>query len=246
MQEYAANFEPPGRLSTLMELRAPLDWASLLYRAPQLAAAPRGDGRPLMLIPGYGADERSMRPLGRYLTYLGYDVYDWAQGRNRGDVENDIRRVGNRTREIHDALGNAPVTLIGWSLGGVSARETARLFERYVREVITMGTPIIGGPKYTTVGRRFAEMSNLDLDEFEKVVHARNSIGIKQPVTSIYSKTDGVVAWQASIDTYNRQARNIEVSSSHFGLGANGEVWYLIAKILAAGAKKNDSTATAR
>ncbi len=246
MQEYVVNFEPPGRLSTLLELRAPLDWASLLYRAPQLATAPRGDGRPVMLIPGYGADERSMRPLGRYLNYLGYDVYDWAQGRNRGDVENDIRRVGKRTREIHDALGNAAVTLIGWSLGGVSAREAARLFEPYVREVITMGTPIIGGPKYTTVGRRFAEMSNLNLDEFEKEVHARNSIGIKQPVTSIYSKADGVVAWQASIDTYNRQARNIEVSSSHFGLGANGEVWYLIAKILAAGSKKNDSTGTAR
>ena len=233
MQEPISSYGPPSRLATLMELRAPLDWASLLYRAPQLAAAPKGDGRPVMLIPGYGTDERSMRPLGHYLEYLGYDVYDWAQGRNRGDVENDIQRVGQRTREIHDALGNAPVTLIGWSLGGVSAREAARLFEPYVREVITMGTPIVGGPKYTTVGRRFAEMANLDLDEFEKEVHARNSIGIKQPVTSIYSKSDGVVAWQASIDTYNKQARNIEVNSSHFGLGANGKVWYLIADLLA-------------
>lgn len=233
MQDYVVNFEPPGRLATLMELRAPLDWASLIYRAPLLALAPKGDGRPVMLIPGYGTDERSMRPLGRYLEYLGYDVYDWAQGRNRGDVENDIQRVGKRTREIHDALGNAPVTLIGWSLGGVSAREVARLFEPYVREVITMGTPIIGGPKYTTVGRRFAEMANLNLDEFEKEVHARNSIGIRQPVTSIYSKADGVVSWQASIDTYNKQARNIEVNSSHFGLGANGKVWHLIANLLA-------------
>ena len=233
MQEYSANYEAPSRLAILMELRAPLDWASLLYRAPQLASAPKGDGRPVMLIPGYGTDERSMRPLGYYLEYLGYDVYDWAQGRNRGDVENDIQRVGKRTREIHDALGNAPVTLIGWSLGGVSAREAARLFEPYVGGVITLGTPIVGGPKYTTVGRRFAEMANLDLDEFEKEVHARNSIGIKQPVASIYSKSDGVVAWQASIDTYNKQARNIEVNSSHFGLGANGKVWYLIAKLLA-------------
>jgi pimeloyl-ACP methyl ester carboxylesterase len=245
MQDYVANFEPPGRLATLLELRAPLDWASLLYRAPQLASAPRGDGRPVMLIPGYGTDERSMRPLGRYLEYLGYNVYDWAQGQNRGDVENDIQRVGKRTREIYDTLGNAPVTLIGWSLGGVSAREVARLFEPYVREVITMGTPIIGGPKYTTVGRRFAEMSNLDLDEFEKEVHARNSIGIRQPVTSIYSKSDGVVAWQASIDTYNKQARNIEVNSSHFGLGANGKVWHLIASLLADNLKNHDSEGTA-
>ncbi len=233
MQNYVANFDPPGWLATLLELRAPLDWASLFYRAPQLALAPKGDGRPVMLIPGYGTDERSMRPLGHYLEFLGYDVYDWAQGRNRGDVEKDIQRVGKRTQELHDARGNEPVTLIGWSLGGVSAREAARLFEPYVREVITLGTPIIGGPKYTSVGRRFAEMANLDLDAFEMEVHERNSIGIKQPVTSIYSKSDGVVSWRASIDSYNQQARNIEVNSSHFGLGANGKVWRLIADVLA-------------
>ena len=238
MQDYVIDFEPPGRLATLLELRAPLDWASLLYRAPQLALAPKGDGRPVMLIPGYGTDERSMRPLGHYLEFLGYDVYDWAQGRNRGDVENDIQRVGKRTSAIHDACGSVPVTLIGWSLGGVSAREAARLFEPYVREVITLGTPIIGGPKYTSVGRRFAEMANLDLDAFELEVHQRNTIGIKQPVTSIYSKTDGVVSWRASVDSYNPQAKNIEVNSSHFGLGANGKVWHLIANVLA------DSTAS--
>ncbi len=233
MQEQIPRAAPPSRLATLLEIRAPLDWASLLFRAPQLASAPKGDGRPVMLIPGYGTDEASMRPLGRYLEYLGYDVYDWAQGRNRGDVENDIRRVGKRAQEIHDARDGEPVTLIGWSLGGVSAREAARLFEPYVREVITLGTPIIGGPKYTSVANRFAESAQLDLDAFEREVHERNSVGIRQPVTSIYSKADGIVGWQASIDTYNKQAKNIQVNSSHFGLGANGKVWQLIANLLA-------------
>ena len=238
MKEQIPRAAPPSRLATFLELRAPLDWASLVFRAPQLASAPKGDGRPVMLIPGYGTDEASMRPLGRYLEYLGYDVYDWAQGRNRGDVENDIRRVGKRAQEIHDARDGEPVTLIGWSLGGVSAREAARLFEPYVREVITLGTPIIGGPKYTSVANRFAESAKLDLDAFEREVHERNSVGIKQPVTSIYSKADGIVGWQASIDTYNKQANNIQVNSSHFGLGANGKVWQLIAKLLA-----NEATA---
>lgn len=234
MQEHRPVCEPPSRLSTLLEVRAPLDWASLLYRAPQLMAAPKGDGRPVMLIPGYGTDESSMRPLGRYLSYLEYDVYDWAQGRNRGDVEGDILRVGERAKTIHGARDGSAVTLIGWSLGGVAAREAARLFEPYVREVITLGTPIVGGPKYTSAARRFARTAKFDLDEFEKEVHERNSIGIRQPVTSIYSKSDGVVGWRASVDTYNRQARNIEVNSSHFGLGANGKVWELIANLLAA------------
>ena len=222
----------PGRLATLLELRAPLDWATIPLRAPQLLLAPRGDGRPVMLLPGYGTDEASMRPLGWYLGYLGYDVYEWGLGRNRGDVEGYIKLIGERVADVHDQLDEQPLTLIGWSLGGVIARETARLSEPYVREVITLGTPIIGGPKYTVTGPRFARSANLDLDEFEKEVHARNSIGIKQPVTSIYSKLDGVVGWQASVDIYNEQARNIQVNSSHFGIGANGRVWRLIADIL--------------
>ena len=235
MQSELPIAQPPSRLATWLELRAPLDWASVLLRAPQLALAPRGDGRPVLLIPGYRTDERAMRPLGRYLEFLGYDVYDWDQGRNKGDVDGDIQRVGERVMRIYQQLDGEPVTLIGWSLGGVVARETARLFERCVREVITLGTPIIGGPKYTAVASRFARIAKLDLDEFEKEVHERNSIGIRQPVTSIYSRADGVVGWRASIDTYNEQARNIRVNSSHFGLGANGKVWHLIARLLATG-----------
>lgn len=216
-----------------MEARAPLDWATVLLRAPQLWLAPRGDGRTVMLIPGYRADESSLRPLGSYLRHLGYNVFDWSFGRNKGDVEGDIQRVGERCRQLFDSLDSVPVTLIGWSLGGVAAREAARLFAPYVRQVITMGTPIIGGPKYTAVAGRFARKAWLDLDRFEMEVHERNLIGIRQPVASIYSKTDGIVGWRASVDVYNPQARNIQVNSSHFGMGINAQVWKHIAGLLA-------------
>jgi hypothetical protein len=232
----------PSRLATFMELRAPLDWATLLVRAPQLMRAPRGDGRPVMLLPGYGTDEAAMRPLGKYLVYLGYDVYDWGLGRNRGRVDSYTQSIGARTRQLHDDLGGVPLTLIGWSLGGVIARETARLFPTCVREVITLGTPVIGGPKYTAAAERYAASAQLDLDEFEKEVHARNSAGIRQPITCIYSKRDGIVGWQASVDTYNDHARNIEVNSSHFGLGANGRVWRLIAEVLADSAPASETS----
>lgn len=222
----------PSRFATALEIRAPLDWASVVLRAPQLLLAPRGDGRPVMLLPGYGADESSMRPLQKYLDYLGYDTYDWSIGRNKGDVEGYIQRAGERVKALHADLDGAPVTLIGWSLGGVVARETARLFEPYVREVITMGTPIIGGPKYTAIGHRFAKQNGIDLDAFEIKVHERNSIGIRQPVTAIYSKSDGVVGWEACVDVYNPHARNLRVNSSHFGLGVSGKVWKLIAETL--------------
>ena len=123
----------PGRLATLAELRAPFDWATLLLHAPQLMRAPRGDGRPVMLLPGYGTDESSMRPLGRYLRFLGYDVYEWGQGRNRGHVDRYTQSIGDRVRELHDELDGAQLTLIGWSLGGVIARETACSSLTYAR-----------------------------------------------------------------------------------------------------------------
>lgn len=231
-----SEFSAPSRLATWLEIRAPLDWATLLIGAPHLARAPRGDGRPVLLLPGYRTDGASMRPLGRYLTFLGYDVYDWGQGRNNGEVERYVHTVGELAAEIRDAANSDAVTLIGWSLGGVVARETARMYPGAVREVITLGTPIVGGPKYTAVAQRFAESANIDLDELERKVHERNSIGIRQPITAIYSRSDGVVGWRACIDTYNVHARNIEVNSSHFGLGANSRVWRLIADILATSA----------
>lgn len=228
-----ASVSPPSRVATWLEMRAPLDWASLLFGAPKLARAPRGDGRPVLLIPGYRTDESSMRPLRRYLEFLNYDVYDWGRGRNMGDVESYVSHVGEFAQKIHRDVGGQAVTLVGWSLGGVIARETARLYPDVVREVITMGTPVIGGPKYTAVADRFAKMARIDLDEFEKEVHEKNLLGIEQPVTAIYSKTDGIVGWRACIDNYNEHTRNIEVNCSHFGLGANSRVWRIIAEALA-------------
>lgn len=96
-----------------------------------------------------------------------------------------------------------------------------------------MGTPIIGGPKYTSVGKLFASSQGMDLDDFEQEGHERNSVGVTQPVTSIYSKLDGIVGWRASIDVYNPQARNIEVYASHLGLGGSPRFWRIIADTLA-------------
>jgi len=229
----APSCNGPDPINRFFELRAPLEWATLPMGAPCLLTAPQGDGRPVILAPGYMASERSMRPLELYLNHLGYTARSWGLGRNRGNVEDDILRLGEVVESLFELEGETPVTLIGWSLGGVVAREVARLYEPCVREVITMGTPIIGGPKYTAVGKYFAQSQGLNLDQFEHEVHERNSVGLRQPVTSIYSKLDGVVGWEASIDVYNPQARNIEVSASHLGLGCSPRVWRIIADTLA-------------
>ncbi|MEM6535800.1 MAG: hypothetical protein AAF613_09195 [Pseudomonadota bacterium] len=221
----------PSLFSTLREIGTPLEVTRLARYSNQLMKAPRGDKRPIVLLPGFQSPEIALQPLSAYLNYLGYSASTWGFGVNTGKVDELTLKFGEKLARQADEAGE-PITLIGWSLGGVIARETARLFENSVREVITMGTPLIGGPKYTSVGSVFARQNGIDLDEFEKEVHRRNSIGLTQPLTCIYSKSDGIVGWTAAIDVYNPQARNVEVDSTHFGLGVNPKVWTIVAETL--------------
>ena len=232
IQEMPTDCEKPSILSSIREFGTPLEFLKFPFMTPSLATAPRGDGRRVVLIPGFTAPELSMQPLALYLRYLGYEASTWGLGVNAGAVDELTQTFGQGVQQIADRESE-PVTLIGWSLGGVIARETARLFSPAVREVITMGTPLIGGPKYTSVGAIYARREGLDLDAFEREVHARNSIGLSQPLTVIYSKSDGVVGWQAARDVYNNQARNVVVRSTHFGLGASPVVWKIVANTLA-------------
>lgn len=224
------GLERPKLRSTLREISAPADWLSVGLRARQLVKAPRGDGRPVMLLPGYRSSQRAMYPLARFLRSKNYNVRQWGCGTNMGDIYAYVEEIGARLKKED----SQPITLIGWSLGGVVARELARLYEPHVREVITMGTPVIGGPKYTVVGDRFAKAQGFDLDEYEEYVHSINSIGLSQPITAFYSKRDGIVGWEAAIDPYNSQTRNIEVDTTHLGIGVNADVWIEIAETLAA------------
>ncbi len=230
------EYSRPKPLSVMGELRVPFEMLAFSPRTRHLINSPKGDGRPVMLMPGYMAGEFSMQPLATYLKILGYSVHQWGLGVNRGDVEADIGRVGERVADLHSEIGEK-VTVIGWSLGGVIAREVTRMYADSVREVITMGTPIVGGPKYTSVGGFYARMHDIDLDEFEVEVHVRNAEGLEQPATSIYSRSDGIVDWKASVDPYNEHTRHVEVESSHFGLGINPKVWRVIADTLAGDAR---------
>ncbi|OAO02108.1 hypothetical protein A8B75_13275 [Sphingomonadales bacterium EhC05] len=226
------GLKPPARLTQASELALPLDFIRFGLQWPRILTAPKGDSRPIFLIPGYGGSELSMRPLEGFLKRINYDVADWSLGRNRGSVDRDIGRFTEVAEARFAENGEQPFTLIGWSLGGIIARELARLSPHLVREVITMGTPIIGGPKYTTPGQRYAKSANIELDAFEREVHARNSIGFDQPLTVIYSNRDGIVGPDIAKDIYNPQARNIRVDGGHLGLGFNPKVWRIIADTL--------------
>jgi len=217
---------PLGRLG--WEALSALELGRLAARGVELARAPRGQA-PVMVLPGFGADDLSTVPLRTFLRRLGHEVEGWSLGRNGGDVAALLPRVAERAR-ILSARRNEPVHLVGQSLGGVLARELARDQPARVAQVITLGTPVVGGPQHTRVGFAYDARERARI---AATIRKRNRIPIRVPITAVYSRRDGIVAWEACIDRDNPQVEHVEVSSSHFGMGLDPEVWLLTAKLLA-------------
>jgi pimeloyl-ACP methyl ester carboxylesterase len=220
----------PSR-SLLREAEAVVEILRFPARAPQLARQPRGRGEPVLVLPGFGAGDLSTLPLRSYLRWLGYGVEGWGLGTNRGDVPDLIPKVTERVVGRADREGR-PVRLVGWSLGGYLAREAARERPDAVERVVTLGTPVVGGPKYTAAAG-FYTRHGVDLDEIEAGVEARNRVPLRVPVTAIYSRSDAVVAWEACIDSSGNDVEHVEVRSTHLGLGLSPDVYGVVARRLA-------------
>lgn len=227
-----SEISPPSRVGLWREPLGILELPRLLWRAGELSDVPRGAGEPVMVLPGYGASDASTFILRSYLRLLGYAVDGWGLGRNTGEVPALLPRIVDRLDALADRTGQ-PVRLVGWSLGGYLAREAARERPRTVVHVVTLGSPVIGGPKYTVVGRSYAARG-YDLDEIEAAVAARTRTPLRVPVTAVYSRSDGVVAWRACIDSASEAVEHVEVTATHLGLGFSPDVYRIIADRLAA------------
>ncbi|MEM7409584.1 MAG: hypothetical protein AAF430_05015 [Myxococcota bacterium] len=225
------DITPPSATGLLREAEAAFEFPRLAFRLPGLLQGPRGDGGTVLVLPGYGAGDASTLTLRGYLRWLGHRPVGWELGTNRGDVPALLPEVVERLRACHRDAGE-PISLVGWSLGGYLAREAARDEPELVRQVITLGSPVVGGPKYTTVGALYARQG-VDLDEVEAEVDARYDTPLQRPVTAIYSKRDGVVAWQACIDERSPRVEHVEVNATHVGLGFSADVFSVVAERLA-------------
>ena len=221
---------PPAPTGVVNEVRGLLELPQLLLRWPRLARQPRGTGAPLLVLPGYGAGDGSTGLLRADLRYLGHDARGWRLGRNGGDVEALVPKVIQRLERLADSRG-APLPVVGWSLGGVIGREAARERPDLVSQIVTLGSPVVGGPKYTLVAEAY-RARGVDLDALEAEVEARNRVRLELPITAIYSRSDGVVAWKACLDPWNPQVEHREVGTTHLGLGFSPEVYGLIARRL--------------
>jgi pimeloyl-ACP methyl ester carboxylesterase len=222
---------PITRRRALQQARGLAELGRLTIRAPHLLRERRGEGVPVMVVPGFGTGDGSTLLLRWYLRALGYRVHGWGLGRNRGDVPELIPMVAERTLRIAQE-SSGQVRLVGWSLGGYLAREVAREHPEAVARVVTFGAPVIGGPKYTAVAD-FYLRRGVDLDAIEAAVAARERVPIRVPVTAIYSRSDGIVSWQACLDHSNPNVEHIEVDTTHLGLGLSPDVYRIVARRLA-------------
>ena len=232
----APSHRAPSAFLALTELpRALAEWGSLAFAGPMLARAPRGDGHPVLVLPGFMTSDASTAVLRRFLKRLGYDAHAWELGRNLGPraIGQEGEKLVARLRAIHAATGEK-VSLVGWSLGGIMARLVARRAPDAVRQVITLGSPFAGSPKASNVWRLYEAATGQRIDDEQtRRQMAEVAKAPDLPTTAIYSRSDGVVAWQNCREQESSQTDNIEVRGSHCGLGVNPSVLYAVADRLA-------------
>ena len=230
----ATTARPPSRLLTLTEpSRAFGELASFYALRPLMSALPRGDGHGVLVLPGFMASDYSTRPLRRLLSDLGYDAIGWKLGRNVKVDNARIEAMMGCVDTLFERTGR-PVSMVGWSLGGVFARELAKMAPEKVRLVISLGSPISDDRGHTNAARLFELLNG---KEPEPLRNGRfQGLGDAPPVptTSILTRTDGVVHWRGSVQCDEREdCENIEVIASHCGLGVNPAVVYAVADRLA-------------
>jgi predicted alpha/beta hydrolase family esterase len=220
---------PSGAPSTsdlIGEIRWTFEPARLIVNQQRLRRAAVTDRRPVMVFPGLGANDLSTWPLRQFLIRRGNPAVGWGFGVNRGGPEDKLDACAQRLARAVERKGS-PFHLIGWSLGGIIARELARDFPELCASVTTFGTPVIGGPRHSRPGASFPEA---ELARIEREIADRNLRPITVPVTAICSRNDGIVDWRACVDHDTPHARNIEVSSTHIGMGIDPDVWQAVAE----------------
>lgn len=214
------NIQPPSSLLLLTEIgRGIFNLGTYLASLPLVNFTPRGDGHPVLVLPGFLTTDSTTAPLRYFLEWRNYKAQPWQLGRNLltyEDLEKRLAEMIMRLAEEH----NQKVSIVGWSAGGIFARAMAHQFPDYVRQVITLGSPFRGIEGKSNVEFMVEWVTGKDIAELEQVVLERASKTPLVPTTSIYTRLDGIVHWQTCIDAEDGHLNeNIEVFASHVGLG---------------------------
>ena len=225
--------KPPSRMTALSELlRAGFEASTLPFSLPLLMLkAPKGDGHRVLVIPGFLAGDRSTAVLRRFIDGLGYEALPWDLGRNNGGQAQHEQLIRHFEELIEES--DEPISIVGQSLGGIYARELARLYPDPVRMVMTLGSPFGALDKTNShpfLLRLFKSMSGVTPEEArEQRLTTDPKIAPPVPCTAIYSKSDGIVPWQSCIEYLDTTTENVEVFSSHIGMGFHPHVLHVVA-----------------
>jgi pimeloyl-ACP methyl ester carboxylesterase len=226
--------ELPRALLSLLEIRAPLEFAVLLATLPTLARAPKGDGHPVLLLPGFAAGDATLEPMRLYLRSRNYGVETWGLGKNVGFNRRYAKVIEQKIRYIHHKSGRK-LSLVGWSLGGVFAFYAAHVAPECVRTAISLGSPLRLDPDHPPPSSVLAMYRALENPQGTLAHQARSRSKAMRtpppvPSTCLYSNTDGIVPpQQATLDGDPKNHENIRIPGSHSGLGVNFLAMWIVA-----------------
>jgi pimeloyl-ACP methyl ester carboxylesterase len=224
--EFGGVPEQPSRWLLVTEpARSLLQLNTVPFALPWLMRAPKGDGHGVLVLPGLLATDGSTRPLRAFLGRLGYDVRGWRLGRNLGPTAALIEAMRGAVMDLVADTGG-PVSLVGWSLGGIYARELARERPALVRRVITLGSPFrLANPGVARDGRSSALG--------KPSVPGEEALPLAVPSSALFSRLDGIVSWPTCTDEPSDLHENIEVRCAHLGFGVDPPTLWAVADRLA-------------
>lgn len=225
--------EAPPLWKTALEARAPIEYAGWNMSQPLLERLRKGDGHPVLVMPGFTAADRSTAKLRALLRELDYRTYGWGLGANIGPtpriVEGIRRRVGNILEREQ-----RPISIVGWSLGGIFGRVMARERPDDVRQVITLGSPFRMSPEDRSAASGvWDSLRELHDPVVVDLLADKQRSRLPVPTTAVYTRTDGIVHWKACIEEKSATTESVEVYGSHCGLGFNPAAALVIADRLA-------------
>ena len=224
-----AQAEAPSRLLLLAETRALGEIALGLASRRTFAAAPRGDGHTVLVLPGFLGSDKSTEFLRETLNRLGHRAVGWELGRNLGPNAQIRERLAERVHTLHRESGGR-ISIVGWSLGGVYARAIALRTPETVRGVVSLGSPFRGNLRASHAAPLYDVIAADPISRGTPADVAALAGPLPVPATSIYSRSDGIVHWRTSVGETSPTAENIEVfGASHFGLGFNPAVLWAVA-----------------
>lgn len=237
VRRQALAFEPrpdgprgPALARLLGELRTPVEhWQAV--RRPRVATQSQGPSRPVMLLPGFGTHPVRMKPLGRVLQDAGHRVSDWGLGFNFGPSEERFERLCERVCAMARKEAE-PLVLVGWSLGGIFAREVARLHPEAVRLVITMGTPFSGDRRANNAWRAYQLIAGHSVDA--PPIGREMSVKPPVPTVALWSARDGIVSPRSACGRKDERDLAVPMRCTHLGFAAHPDVAAMVNRLIVA------------